>query len=178
MAAIEALAGRMGALSWVSAALFEIEGRWAGEMANPAAVAHLATHSRHHGWHASLWEQALPDSAALNARQHVAAPDGWAAALDVATTFDAGSQVGDVERLTVLYRGLLPRLTGLLADLGDELGGPGDGVISRTLGFVLSDVTADLLGGLRLLSGALVDAEAVEKAAEVSKSLDQAFRTR
>jgi hypothetical protein len=176
MATIEALATRIGGLSWVSGELFALEGRWAAEMDSPVAVIHLATHSRHHGWHASLWEQALPDSGSLDTRSTIVAPPGWASALETIAGLDS-SEVPDVAPLAMLYRGLIPRLAALLADLGDDLGGPGDTAIERTLGFVWADVTADLIGGLRVLTAVLGEPGAGEIAAQTTKTLDQAFRT-
>ena len=49
MAELGALVPTLGGLSWISGALFELEGRWAEEMGDPAATVHLAEHSRHHG---------------------------------------------------------------------------------------------------------------------------------
>ena len=177
MKTIEQLAVRVGALSWVSAELFAVQGRWAESMTSSAAVEHLATHSRHHGWHAQLWADALPDSPALNARRHVGAPTaGWARAFDIvaATTADAGT---DSYRLSVLYRGFLPRLVALMADLTSDLGDPGDAAIARIAAIVDLDVVADFRGGVHILATTLGDDEAVKVAASSTEALDQAFRT-
>lgn len=177
MSTIEQLAARLGALSWVSAELFAVEGRWAASMTSSAAVEHLATHSRHHGWHAQLLADALPDSPALGARRHVASPTaGWARAFDTvaATTADAGT---DSYRLSALYRCFVPRLVALMADLTSDLGDPGDAAVARIVAIVDLDVMADLRGGVRILATTLGDDEAVEVAASSTKALDQAFRT-
>ncbi len=180
MSSLDAASRRLGGLAWVSGELFAIEGRWAATMSDPAAVEHLATHSRHHGWHRTLWIDALPDSPALGATGHIGPPDpGWEAAvacLDEAHA-DPDAELDDAHRLAALYRGLVPRLLGLLADFGATLGGPGDGAIERVVGLAAQDVAADLHGGQRLLAATLGDLEAIEQAAATTKMLDQAFRT-
>ena len=176
MADLEDLVPALGGLSWISGRLFELEGRWAETMADPAAVLHLAEHSRHHGWHAQLWRDALPDSPALAAADHVVAPAGWAQALELTASGGELDAAGDAARLAALYRGLVPRLAGLLHGLGSRLDGPGDTAIARTLGFVVADVGNDLRGGSARLAATLGDDEGIEKAASATLALDQAFR--
>lgn len=175
MADLENLVPMLGGLSWVSAQLFELEGRWAETMGDAAAVVHLAEHSRHHGWHAGLWRDAMPDSPALAAGDHVLAPAGWADAVAAA----AGPSIegaDDAARLAALYRGLVPRLAGALADLDRLLAGPGDAAIRRVLGHVLVDVDTDLRGGSALLAATLRDDDAIGSASSATLALDQAFR--
>lgn len=170
---ITRIAPRLGALAWVSRRIFEIEGRWAASMAHPAAVTHLATHSRHHGWHATMWTDALPDSPALGAASLVEAPNGgWTGAVAIAAAAD---EAPDAAKLTILYRGLLPRTLSLLAELEDLVHGPGGAQIDRVIGLVRPDLVADAQRGHRLLEATLGDAEAVEMAISAMKTLDHAF---
>ena len=170
---ITRIAARLGALAWVSRQLFEIEGRWAASMGEPAAVAHLATHSRHHGWHATLWTEALPDSPALRAASLVEAPSTeWVAAMAVAAGAD---EAPDATKLAILYRGLVPRARSLVAELEDAIQGPGSPQISRVIGLVCPDLAADAHGGHRLLEATLGDDKAIEMAVSAMKTLDQAF---
>ncbi len=165
---------RIGGLAWVSGQLFEIEGRWAETFTSPEAVVHLATHSRHHGWHATLWSEALPDSPALDAHAAVGSPGiGWERAVDVARGMENAS---DTARLAILYRGLLPRAISLLAHFQDALGGPGDAHLSRVAGLVLPDIVRDTHCGHQLLEATLCDQDTIETACFVTKALDQAFR--
>lgn len=168
-----ALARRLGAVAWVAEQLFAIEGRWAASMTDPAAVVHLGTFSRHHGWHAQLWRDALPDSPALAAGETIQPPSaGWATAIGLAGELDDGP---DPARLAYLYRGLVPRAASLLAGLDDALSGPGDAQLVRTLGLVLPDVLTDAQRGHRLLETTLSDRQAVTTAISVTETLDQAF---
>ncbi len=191
MTTIDAAIRRLGGLTWISGELFALEGRWAGEVDDPAAAVHLATHSRHHGWHRTLWVDALPDSPALDATSHIGPPTpGWEAAVaclaeplvdeeadSVDGAAEAGGALSDAHRLAALYRGLVPRLADLLAMFAAELDGPGDGEMARIVGLATHDVTADLRGGHALLAAALDDLEAIRAAAVTTKMLDQSFRT-
>lgn len=173
---LEDLVGTIGGLAWVSGRLFELEGRWAESMAHPGAVVHLAEHSRHHGWHAELWRDALPDSPALAAADHIVAPPGWERAMALTVADGAIDAGGDAARLAALYRGLVPRLAGALADLHGQLAGPADASISRVLGLVTADVDADLRGGGGHLAATLRDDDAIGSASSATLGLDQAFR--
>ncbi|MGI9643020.1 MAG: hypothetical protein ACR2N9_09575 [Acidimicrobiia bacterium] len=169
------LAERIGGLTWVSEQLFGLEGRWAEGLDDPAAVAHLATFSRHHGWHAGLWRQALPDSPALDAEELIGPPSpGWRRAVEAAASFDEGS---DVQRLAALYRSLLPEALALIDDFTMGLGGPGDAHLLRVARLVQPDVALDAQRGYRWLSATMGDDADIESALSVTMTLDRAFRT-
>lgn len=176
MAALEDVVPVIGGLAWVSERLFEVEGRWAASMSEATAVTHLAEHSRHHGWHSGLWRDALPDSPVLAAADHVRAPAGWEPAMALTAEGGAIDVAGDAGRLAGLYRGLVPRLAGMLDDLDRTLAGPGDAAIRRVLGLVAHDVDNDLRGGSARLSATLRDDDAIGSASSATLGLDQAFR--
>lgn len=178
MTSIAQLVPRMGGLAWIARSLFQLEGRWAESMADPVATIHLATQSRYHGWHATLWAEALPDSPALEAAGHVVAPSmGWQSAVDlVGDAVDSEGNEPDVARLSALYRVFLPRLMVELVALEEGLDGPGDAHIERVAGLVRADATADLIGGLALLNATFGHDDAVEIAAATAQTLDQTFR--
>lgn len=166
------LTHRLGGLAWVSRKLFAIEGQRAGGATNHGAV-HLSTHSRHHGWHAQLLAEAMPDSPALESAAHIVAPAaGWFAAVEFMDKLDDDDTVAV---LVGLYRHLVPRAlsgtTRLLADLTD----PGDAAMRRSLEFVLADQQTDLAGGVGLLTDALGTVESCSRAAEVGSALDSLF---
>jgi hypothetical protein len=170
---LDGLADRLGSLVWISEALFGLQGRWAATMADDAAVEHLATASRHKGWHVELLADLLPDSPALHGPDRVVGPRGWATA--VALGADA---TGDPARLAILYRALVPRLAGEVARTRHAAIGPGDSAIARALAFVAADLADDLAVGSALLDLSLVDDAAVRIAHEAVVGLDLAFANR
>ena len=170
---LDGLADRVGALAWISEALFGLQGRWAATMADDAAAEHLAAASRHKGWHIELLVDLLPDSPALHGADRIVAPAGWAPALALAS--DA---TGDPGRLAVLYRALVPRLAGEVARTLRPATGPGDAAIARALAFIAADLADDVVGGSALLDAALADEGAVRVAHEVVLGLDLAFANR
>src|ERR687897_443212 len=58
---LEAIALRIGRYRWIEMRLFEALGGWVTDVPELDAKALLATHSRHHGWHAELWHDLLPE---------------------------------------------------------------------------------------------------------------------
>ena len=165
----------LGGLAWAAERLFVTEGQWADHLGDDTAVVHLATHSRHHGWHAGLWRDALPDSPALDAPSQVQPPaKGWSRAFDDA---HALAPAPDAALLSALYRNLVPRYLGLVDDVIGTYRGPGDAHIARTARLVRADVVDDLVGGLGRLHVAIVDRDDIETAASTTQMLDQAFRT-
>ncbi len=170
---LDVLADRLGALAWISDALFVLQGRWAETMADDRTVEHLATASRHKGWHVELLVDLLPDSPALRGADRIVAPSGW----EVAVLLGADA-VGDPARLAVLYRALVPRVVGQVARTRTCASGPGDATIARMLGFVATDLVNDLVTGSALLDAALVDEAAVRVAHEAVVGLDLAFANR
>jgi hypothetical protein len=170
---LDGLADRLGTLAWISEALFGLQGRWAATMADAAAAQHLATASRHKGWHVELIVDLLPDSPALHGADRVVAPAGWAAALLL-----GADATGDPARLAVLYRALVPRFAGAIAGTQRAAIGPGDTAIARALAFVAADLADDLVAGSALLDVALADDVAVRIAHEAVVGLDLAFANR
>ena len=176
MADLEDLVPVLGGLAWVSGQVFELEGRWAESMSEAAAVAHLGEHSRHHGWHAGLWRDALPDSPTLTAADHVIPPPGWSAAMALTAAGGPIDTGGEAARLAALYRAVVPRLSAMLEALDRRLAGPGDAAIRRVLGLVVRDVDNDLRGGSACLAATLRDEDAIGSASSATLGLDQAFR--
>jgi hypothetical protein len=170
---VETLADACGELAWVADALFALEGRWSARMESARAVEHLAVHSRLHGWHATLWEGLLPDSASLRGAERVRAPAGWDAALAVVGAL--GEDADDATRLALLYRGLVARVAGTVEGLSARVGGPSGAAVARIIEFVTADHRRDLVGGLLLLSDALRDEATIDAVARAVKVLDQSF---
>jgi len=77
---LAALATRLGEMVWLEQRLFEVLGFWSSIEPNAALSVAFAEASRHHGWHASLWEEHLPDAHGLKDVGQIKAPNaGWVA---------------------------------------------------------------------------------------------------
>lgn len=163
-------ARRAGAYAWLEMRLFELLGRWATTVPEPAAAAQLGTASRHHAWHAELWHEHLPSIPGLDAAELVAPADvGIAAAVDDLVTAAPGS---GVEPLASAYRVLVPRLVaGYDRDLA-ATSPVSDASVARTLRIVLADLVPDWIAGQRQLAALLTDQGAVERAAAQTARLE------
>ncbi len=128
----------LGRLRWVELRLFEVLGEWVTAVTEPGVKALLATHSRHHGWHAEIWGERLRDLPGADADDLlVPANDSLVRALDDV----AGSEKTDetIERLAGVYGAVLPRLTGAYAELRAAATPASDGPFLRWLDVVLAD---------------------------------------
>lgn len=140
--AIEESAHRLGHYRWASMRLFELLGIWVAEVPENAVKLRLAAASRHHGWHAELIAERLPDVGDLHP-DRVTAP----ASAAVEALFDAlGEPTASAptpERLAGVYRVVVPHL---IAVHGWHLGRctpVADENVSRTLRFMLADEVED-----------------------------------
>jgi hypothetical protein len=110
----------IGSYRWTEQRLFELTGAWAAEVPVPAIQIHLAEASRQHAWHADVWADRLPAIDGVD-------PDGLTRPLGPAlgplvaelagehhedpTAEPSGAAGhGVVQRLTGLYRVVMPRL--------------------------------------------------------------------
>lgn len=163
-------ARRAGGYAWLEMRLFELLGRWATTVPEPAAAAQLGTASRHHAWHAELWDEHLPSIPGLDAAALVApAGGGIAAAVEDLVAAAPGS---GVEALASAYRVLVPRLVaGYDRDLA-AVSPVSDATFARTLRIVLADLVPDWIAGQRQLAVLLTDQDAVERAAAQTARLE------
>lgn len=73
-----ALAARVGEMVWLEQRLFEVLGFWSSIEPNAELAVAFAEASRHHGWHASLWDEHRPDAVGLQDDAVVQPPnEGW-----------------------------------------------------------------------------------------------------
>lgn len=139
------LATRAGHAAWLEGRLFEVVGGWVVSTPEADAVAHLATQSRRHAWHAELWADRIPEATIVDAAAVTRpASPAVASAIERAAALD-----GTPARLGALAR--------LLSVLLDEYGAHRartspvcDGATARTLDLVMSDLRADLAALERL----------------------------
>src|ERR1700712_4614119 len=64
----------VGHLAWVESRLFSLLGAWVGQVPELEGKRVLPRHSQHHGWHAQLLVDLLPDLADLRGADQVTPP--------------------------------------------------------------------------------------------------------
>ena len=161
---IEDAARRAGHHRWTEMRLFELMGGWVSAVADPEAKIRLHVAARHHGWHAGLWGNVLPDASEDAVRRLAVAPSEAVRSLFESLRGPEGG--GDTpEKLVAVYRVLLPHL---VATYRAELGAASevsDGPTIRTLRLVLRDEEDDWRRGERLVRSLLRNGEEIQRAA-------------
>lgn len=145
---------------WVEEQIFEILGRWSLELPEPEAKLLVARHAAHHGWHAQLWSERVP-----NLREgSVRAPDpsGWANLLEAVQ--ESSSRHATALRLAGMYRVVLPRLIGQYRQVASRTSEAADRPVMRTIRLVTNDEHQDAQEGEILLQSLLREADAVSDA--------------
>ena len=163
----EATARTLGGYAWLEARLFEILGAWVGDVPEPEVKLQLAADSHHHAWHATLWRERLPVSQGTDEHLVAAGDARWVSFL---TAFEGSPTT--VERLTALYRVLLPRQVASYQEHLDTASAITDGPTIRALELVLTDELADWRRGERLLQRHLLSAGDVARAAARQGTLE------
>ncbi len=159
-------ARRLGAYTWVEAALFELLGRTSADLSDDVAVAMTATHSRHHGWRAELWRGHLPLLGTAPPESFVAPPSS--ATRELFASLERGSAIGtlgDAVALAGVYRVVVPSLLAVYAAHGEAASPVSDAPTVRTLRIIGFDAGHDLAEGelaLQRLTAGSDAAEAVE----------------
>jgi len=155
-----------GSYRWAERRLFELTGAWAAEATIPAVAVHLDEVSAGHAWHADLWRDRLP------------VLDGWdherltrPFTQPSAELFEALGATGarTVERLSALYRVVLPRLLVTYRRHSRATAEVADAPAIRVLRLVRDDERESWEAGEQLLEELLVsnDASALAGAVQV-----------
>lgn len=141
------LSGRLGGLRWVESELFAVSGRWVTSTVEPDVRVMWAVQSLHHGWHAEVLRDRLPELRHLDVDTLTTGPAGWGATLSAVAALTATP-----ERLSGWFDLVVPALVSeyeLLAEQLDDVATPG---LRRWVDHVLLDERADLADGRRLLA--------------------------
>lgn len=122
-------------------------------------------------WHAELWVDRLPGDAVVTVSGLTSAPNAGTAAFFrcLAEMSDLSS---DVEKLTAVYRVLLPRLLNAYTSHLDGLDEGPNGSMQRALRLVIADELAAWRAGENLLESLLVDDEALICSLRVQRKLE------
>jgi hypothetical protein len=116
--------------------LFTTLGRWARELADPAAQRTFGTWCHRHAWHAELWRARLP---AVGVGSAEGADDSWVSSLR--GSVDSVSSAADAIR--VLRETVLPALEDAVAEHRDAIDPLLDGPSARVLDLVAADLAAE-----------------------------------
>jgi hypothetical protein len=121
----------------VEALLFDVLGRWARELPDPAVKRLFGTWCYRHEWHAELWRDRLPSvGLAADADDDV---EAWIRPLRTALA-DVGTSA---EVIAVLRDSVLPALEAALTEHRDAIDPLLDGPTARVLDLVGADLTSE-----------------------------------
>jgi hypothetical protein len=167
---LEAAAGLLGAYCALERALFELTGVAAVDPEAPPSVSvALSSWSTEHAWHAELFADRLPVTAAIDPGALVVLPAPLGGA------FERLAAAAPLARLAGLVRVVLPRL---LVAYGRHLAAASavaDGPTRRALTLVVRDEREEWGRGEALLQGLLSDREAVGTAGRWVVELEKDF---
>jgi hypothetical protein len=141
------LARRLGGLRWVESQLFAVSGGWVPSTEEPDVRVAWAVQSQHHGWHAEVLRDRLPELRHLDVDTLTAPAAGWDDLMGAVAALTSTP-----ERLSAWFGLVVPALVAeyeQLAEALDEVATPG---LRRWLDHVLLDERADLSVGLGLLA--------------------------
>lgn len=145
----------LGHYRWVELRLFGLLGGWAAQVPEVEVKRCLATHAHHHAWHAELWDRRLPPEGEWSAEQ-VTLPPGEAVVAFFDALEDAEGAGGSIEKLTGLYRVVVPRMISGYTRLLASMSPVSDGPTIRALRLAIADETEDWQEGEGLLQALLV----------------------
>jgi hypothetical protein len=137
---IEESGRRLGGHAWVEMRLFEMLGRWSGDVDEPRARVLLAATSRHHARHAEMWIGLLPGLPHLPPADLVAPGEGAAA---MVAALDELDDAPTTDRLTALVAVALPQVIDRLAAHLDRTVAIADAPAQRALRLALTEVRSD-----------------------------------
>lgn len=157
-------ARRIGEVRWFERRLFEVLGGWVTDVDDRAVQAMLATQSHHHAWHADLLGQCLPSGREFDP-EGMTRPAGDATLAFVDRLGDAPGPGRTIEKLTGVYRVVLPRLIAWAGDHLARASTVGDAPTIRAVRLVLRDDLDDWRAGERELQRVIRTADDAHRAA-------------
>ncbi len=164
---IHQASGLIGAYCAIERRLFEFTGRDVHRGgAAPEIQLHLDAVSAQHAWHAELWADRLPVTAAIEAGSLVALPPALEGVIGVL------SGLGPLERLAGLFRVLLPRLVVSYSRHAVQATPATDAPTARALSLVVRDETDEWVAGESLVERVLGAPEAAQTASRTVVDLE------
>ena len=141
------LARRLGGLRWVESELFALSGGWVPSTDEPDVRVAWAVQSQHHGWHAEVLRDRLPELRHLDVDTLTAPPEDWAATLAAVAALTSTP-----DRLSAWFGLVVPALVAKYESLAEDLDEVATPGLRRWLDHLLLDERADLAEGLALLA--------------------------
>ncbi len=154
---------QVGHYVWLERRRFEVLGRHAASVAEAEVKVLVATHARHHAWHASLWEDHLPRRSGPGTRGVVGPRDAGLGACLEAAGHDG--QLTTIERLAGAYRVVAVRALATYGRHLERASTASDAALVRTCRLVLADQLDDWRQGEAVLQSLLTTEAAVDRAA-------------
>lgn len=173
---IEESARRLGHYRWASIRLFEVLGSWVASVPEPNVKVFLAAASRHHGWHADLLRERLPEVRELHPDRQTVPADARLVELFDELESLRGPDV-TAERLTGVYGVVIPHLIEVQSWHLDRCTDVADASVMRTLGFVLRDEVGDVEAGRRLLEQLGSGMDSAARAAAFRSTIEELLST-
>lgn len=137
------VASRASQYKWLESKAFEISGAAVLSVVEPELKLMLNRHSLHHGWHAELWHNHIPETPAFNPTRQALAPsqnvEDFMATL--AGTLD--SDVSSATKLVGIYRVLLPYMVTSYNSWAYTVSPVSEAPMARSLRLVLQDKVHD-----------------------------------
>lgn len=160
---------RFGAYSWVELRMFQILGSWAGSEADPRLSVMFDDHSRRHSWHSTVWFDRLPLLSNVDTEELVRAPSEAFAAL-----LDELAELRDpLERLSGGYEVMVTHLIVSYRQELDRLDPVGDATARHWLGFLLQNLTEELLQGASEIHDGVNDSEDLDQITSARKKFSE-----
>ena len=171
---VEDTARRVGNYKWTEMRLFEALGGWVATIPELDVKLVLGRHAYHHAWHAELWHKRLPELREMNQdRMTVPANDEFVAFIDAVRDPEAPELT--IEKLTGVYRVLIPRLIAVYTYHLNGTSEITDAPTIRSLKFALQDDFEDWRDGEMLLQSLLDSPEKIELAARRQQELETLY---
>lgn len=177
---VEETARRVGSYTWIEMKMFEIMGGWVALAPELEIKLQLGNHCYHHAFHAELWHKRLPELRELDPARLTVAPNA-----DFETFIEAVGQpiVGEpmntestIEKLTGMYRVLLPAMIGTYTYHLNNTSTITDGPSMRNLQLCLADDMQEWREGEMMLDSLLVDDASIDRATQHQAKLAKLLR--
>jgi hypothetical protein len=161
---VEETARRVGHYKWVEMKIFEMMGGWVATVPELDIKLRLGTHCYHHAFHSELWHKRLPELREMNPERLTVPPNPEFEAFIEGLTEPEAAEL-TIEKMTGLYRVLLPRLIAAYTYHLNNTSEITDSPTIRSLNFCLQDDMEEWREGEMILQSLIETPDEVARAA-------------